>query len=43
MPYRSMKQYKVTRGKAKDSNIKANYEYTSGNETGETENKKNKK
>lgn len=39
MPYRSKKQYKVTRGNAKDSNIKANYEYTSGNKTGESSNK----
>ena len=31
MPYRDMSQYKVTRGPARTSGIKATYEYTSGN------------
>ena len=33
MVQRDIKQYRVTRGYAKDSGISATYEYTSGNKT----------
>lgn len=33
MTQRDINQYKVTKGRIKDSGIEATYEYTSGNET----------
>lgn len=33
MTYRDFKQYKVTRGNARESGLSATYEYTSGNKT----------
>ncbi len=33
MKHRDLKEYKVTRGIAKNSGIEATYEYTSGNKT----------
>ncbi|MCT8138119.1 hypothetical protein H1D32_10340 [Anaerobacillus sp. CMMVII] len=40
MTQQDMKQYKVTRGNAKDSGISATYEYTSGNITSKSNGKK---
>lgn len=36
MAKEDMKQYKVTRGNAKDSGISATYEFTTGNKTSKT-------